>query len=275
MTSPRTPLESAFDRAAGRGSAALLPYFVAGFPNVRVFRECLVGAEGADAIEVGVPFSDPIADGPAIRAAAARALRAGMVLPRVLDEVASMRGRIAAPVILMTYLNPAFARGPDRFFAEAAAAGVAGVIVPDLNLEAAASLREMASARGIDLVLLAAPTTSSERMRSLAKATRGFLYLVSRAGTTGVRDRLPRGIREYVARARRCAREAGCPGRPLAVGFGVGSARVARALGRWCDGVVVGSALVPLAERGGRRAVSRFLGKVRRALDSRAEEDGA
>jgi len=273
MRGNRSVLEGVFDRAGGEGRAALLPYFVAGFPDRRAFRECLLATEEADAIEVGVPFSDPIADGPTIRAAAARALRGGWVLPRVLDEIEAVRGRVAAPIALMTYLNPILARGPERFFAEASGAGVVGVIVPDLNLEAAAALREIASSREIDLVLLAAPTTSPERLGALARATRGFLYLVSRAGTTGARKHLPRGFQSYLLRARACARKAGCGRRPMAVGFGVADARAARSLGRWCDGVVVGSALVPLVERGGRRAVGRFLRGVRRALDARGGEE--
>ncbi len=196
-------------------------------------------------MELGIPFSDPIADGPAIQGAAHRALAAG-VTP---GDVLGIAGEVAAsgtPVVLMTYYNPIFVRGEEEFCRGAAARGVSGLIVPDLPLEEAGGLREACDVHGLDLIFLVAPATGDARARRIAAASSGFLYLVSRFGVTGVREELARDLGGLVARMKAAA-----GGLPLAVGFGISSAaqvREVRALG--ADATIVGSVLVDLVALG-------------------------
>jgi tryptophan synthase alpha chain len=218
-----------------------MPFLMAGDPSLQITAEALLALQrgGADLIELGIPYSDPLADGPVIQAAAARALAAGTTPSRVLDLLASLRGRLQVPVVLFTYSNPLLNRGMERFCQEAAAAGAAGLVVPDLPLEEADTLSPLAAAHGLDLVLLVAPTTPKERMARIHASSRGFTYLVSVTGVTGVRTSLEERVEPLVAQLKAQG------GVPVAVGFGISSPEQAAQVRRWgADGAIVGSALV-------------------------------
>jgi len=234
----------AFAAARARGRrAALMPYLMGGFPDLETSRAiALAYAEaGADLIELGVPFSDPLADGPVIHAAGTAALRAGATVEAVLELARPLAGRV--PVVVMCYANPIAIRGNERFAEALLACGASGLIVPDLPLEEAPALRRVCDERGIALVPLVAPTTPEERLSRIGADARGFLYTVSLTGTTGERGaRDPDELRATVARA--CAHTRV----PVAVGFGIGlpeQARQAAAAG--ADGVIIGSRLVRAA----------------------------
>jgi tryptophan synthase alpha chain len=219
--------------------AVLMPYAMGGFPDVAGSRrivETYIGA-GADVVELGVPFSDPLADGPVIQAAGERALAAGASLDSVLEQVAAPLAR-EIPIVLMCYANPLYTRGFDAATAHLEEAGVAGLIVPDLPAEEAAELREACDARGIALVPLVAPTTPPDAVRTIAEAARGFVYVVSVTGVTGERGELPPELEEVVSRVRAYSSV------PVAVGFGVASTEQVGQVGTLADGVIVGSRLV-------------------------------
>ncbi|ATD67216.1 tryptophan synthase subunit alpha [Luteimonas chenhongjianii] len=255
-------------RAAGR--KALIPFFTAGDPSLEAtvpVMHALVEA-GADVIELGVPFSDPMADGPTIQRSSERALGRGAGMTYVLDAVREFRAKDAAtPVVLMGYLNPIDIRGPATFAARARDAGVDGVLLVDLPPEEAGEFREAFATHGLALVLLASPTTTPERSRALCEQAQGYLYYVSFAGVTGAAGRLDTAC----AGARlRALREASAV--PVVVGFGIRDAASAAAMAAAADGVVVGSALVEAldgadtpADAAGR--AHRFLGPLRAALD--------
>ena len=228
-------------RADGRG-AALMPYLMGGFPDIESSRRIGIayGEGGADLVELGVPFSDPLADGPVIHAAATSALRTGATVPRVLDVARSISERL--PVIAMCYANPILARGLERFADALVEAGVSGLIVPDLPLEEAPGVLDACDARGLALVPLVAPTTPEDRLARIGAQARGFLYTVSLTGTTGERVALDRSLRAIVSRA------AAHTEVPVAVGFGIATPDQARSAAEaGADGVIVGSRLVRAA----------------------------
>ena len=233
-------------RAAGRKS--LIVYVCAGDPDLPT-TERLVPAlaeAGADIVELGVPFSDPLADGPTIQAATGRALRSGTTLGGILELVGRLRrGGCDVPLALMGYLNPIVRMGMERFVARAAEVGVDGLIVPDLPFEESDALSASAAARGLDLVLLAAPTTPAGRLREIARQTRGFLYFVSVTGVTGARAALPADLPARLDAVRAASAA------PVAVGFGISNPEQARALAAHADAVVVGSAVVAEIARSG------------------------
>jgi tryptophan synthase alpha chain len=219
---------------------------------------------GADLIELGVPFSDPLADGATIQAAAHQALANGMSLSLCLDQIATLRAQgVAVPFILMGYYNPIFRRGLDLFAQRAAAAGVDGVIVPDLLPEESDALRSALCSRSIDPVFLVSPTSENGRVGFVASRSSGFLYLVSLVGVTGARDRLPPDLESLVARARRAT------DLPLAVGFGISTPEEAVRVARIADGVIVGSALVAAigAAEKPLEAARAFTQSLRAAID--------
>ncbi len=228
--------------AGRRGRAALMPYLMGGFPDLPTSRAIgLACADaGADLLELGVPFSDPLADGPVIHAAGTAALAAGATLDGVLEVCASLAPRL--PVVLMTYANLVLARTPERFAREASAAGASGLIVPDVPDEEARELREACAASGLALVPLVAPTTPDDRLARIGARARGFLYTVSVAGTTGERAAGADAFAPVVARAR--AHSAA----PVALGFGIATPEQARAAAdAGADGVIIGSRLVRAA----------------------------
>ena len=247
-------LAERFRALKARGEGALIAYLMAGDPDLeRSFAYARAAIEGgADILELGIPFSDPVADGPTIQAAGQRALRAGTTPRRVLELVRALRERTDVPdvsdvpIVLMGYYNPIFRLEEARFVEAAVAAGADGVIVPDLPLEEAGPLLEAARARDFALIFLATPETPETRLRRLGEASRGFLYLVGRYGTTGAREALAPQTVELIRRARRALPE----GLPLAVGFGLARPEHVRGvIQAGADGAVVGSRLVLEVER--------------------------
>ena len=239
--------------ARSEGRAALIPYLPAGYPDSETFVAAVTaaGAAGADIIEVGIPFSDPLADGPVIQRATHAALQQGTGVRRTLDLIAE--AKLAVPVVVMTYLNPVLAYGVDRFLADARGVGVAGVLLTDLPAGADAALEDQVAAGPLAFVRLIAPTTPPERVALAARGASGFLYLISRLGVTGARDRVPLDLPEYVRRVRAAT------DLPVAVGFGIGTGAQARDTARLADGVVVGSALVDALTREGVAGVTRLV----------------
>ena len=261
-------IAAAFGRARDEGRAALMPYLMGGFPD-HAAADTIADAyadAGADLIELGVPFSDPLADGPVIHEAATRALAAGATLESVLETCARVADRV--PVVTMVYANSVLAAGPERYASRLSDAGAAGAIVPDLPPEEGGEIRAALSDVGLDLIPLVAPTTPEERRRRICSEAEGFVYVVSLAGVTGERGELAPHLKELVAAVREEADV------PAAVGFGISTPELAAAVGEIADGVIIGSRLVREAgEAGGAEAaadsVSAFLGDVRAAMDGK------
>lgn len=248
-------------RRENRGG--LVTFTMAGHPDYATSLEILRGLPGAgvDIIEIGMPFSDPMADGPAIQAAGLRALKGGMTLRRTLDLVAAFRRTDAAtPVILMGYYNPIYRFGPERFVEAARAAGIDGLIIVDLPPEEDAELRPLASAAGIATVRLLAPTTDDQRMKVVLKDAGGFVYYVSVLGTTGARSADAADVARAVARIRKHTRL------PVAVGFGIKTPEQAAAVARAADAAVVGSALVQVIDSEGAPAALDFARRLGAAV---------
>jgi tryptophan synthase alpha chain len=232
-------------RASGR--TGLVTYVTAGDPDLPRSGAVLraIDAAGADVIEVGVPFSDPLADGPVIQRAAERALGAGTTLRGTLNLIADLRSTLSAPVVVFSYANPILRMGLDRFAAEAAAAGVDGVLVLDLPIEEAGELRAAVSAHGIDVIFLLSPTSTDARIKTAAEQGRGFLYVISRLGVTGTRDRIAGTAKGLVDRIRTIT------DLPIAVGFGLSRPEHIDEIGQWADAAVVGSGLVRVIAEAG------------------------
>jgi tryptophan synthase alpha chain len=245
-------------------TAALMPYLMGGFPDLESSRLAAHAAadNGADLMELGVPFSDPLADGPVIHAAGTAALKNGTRLDDVLRVCESVSGDL--PVVLMIYANPILARGVDKFTRMAADAGAAGIICPDLPHDEAGALREAADSAGLALVPLVAPTSTDERIAEVGRDARGFVYTVSTTGTTGERDQLPPELERTVERVKASAEV------PVAVGFGISNAAQARAVGELADGVIVGSRVVRAAGEGGPDAVGDLVAELAGALAGNA-----
>lgn len=265
ITSSERPIATRWRQLRAAGRRALIPYLTAGFPDPSGCREAIRAAVagGADILELGIPFSDPIADGPTIQRASARALAHGTDVPHVLALLDELQLEI--PVVLFSYLNPIMSYGPARFLNEAAAVGAAALLVTDLPAGADRELEARVQASPLDLIRLVAPTTPAERVVRVLDGARGFVYVIARLGVTGAREQLDDGLRDTVARVRAAT------SLPVAVGFGVATAEHARRIGQLADGVVVGSALLEVLERGGPAAVHALLGDLRRALDAPSE----
>jgi tryptophan synthase alpha chain len=226
----------------------LVTYVTAGDPDLPSSADILRALDraGADLLEVGIPFSEPLADGPVIQRATERALAAGTTASGVLDLVAQVRASITAPIVLFTYANPVFRMGVDRFADRARAAGVDGVLVLDLPIEEAHTVCESMAARDVDMIFLLSPTTTEARIRQAATLGRGFLYAISRLGVTGTREKVADGA-EALARRIRAATSM-----PLAMGFGIASPEHVRQIGQWADAAVVGSGLVGVIAKAGK-----------------------
>ncbi|MBI3827543.1 MAG: tryptophan synthase subunit alpha [Candidatus Rokubacteria bacterium] len=237
-------IDTAFARLRAAGERALIPYFSAGDPSLDATRRLVVAAEraGADLVELGIPFSDPIGDGPVIQRGSARGLAAGATLARVLELVAGVRGEVRIPLVLMGYYNPILAFGLKAFARAAVDVGVDGVIVPDLPPDEADELDAEAEPAGLDLVHLVAPTSTAARVRMIARRSRGFVYVVSLMGVTGERATLPPDLAAQIRAVRLVTTK------PVCVGFGIGRPEQVRAVGARADGVIVGSAVVRLIE---------------------------
>lgn len=237
-------IKEKFAQLGARGEKALITFITAGDPGLDVTEECILALEegGADIVELGVPFSDPMADGPTIQKSSERALAGGTTLPRILAMVKSVRRRSAVPIILMGYFNPVFRYGAERFVADAVASGVDGVLLVDLPPEEAAEFQVYAAAAGLDLISLLTPTSDRKRMETVARMGSGFIYYVSVTGVTGARTAVAESVSEKIAEIRTHS------SLPVAVGFGISDAAQAAQVAPFADGVVVGSAIVKLFE---------------------------
>lgn len=237
-------IDATFARLRREGGRALVPYFCAGDPSLELTSRLVeeAAARGADLIEVGLPFSDPLADGPTIQRAGARALARGTTLFRLLPVLADLSARVSTPLVLMTYLNPLYRYGLDAVTRDLAKAGVAGLIVPDCPIDESEPLERAASRAGLDLIALAAPTSGPDRLRRIARRSRGFVYLVPLTGITGERLELPPELVRLVRDVRAVTTK------PICVGFGISTPAQVSAVVRHADGAIVGSAIVRLVE---------------------------
>ena len=233
-------IAATFSRLRAGKTPGLVTYVTAGDPDLPRTEGILRALDraGADILEIGVPFSDPLADGPVIQRATERALASGTTLTRVLDLLERLRPELRAPVVVFSYANPILRMGAERFADRAQAAGVDGVLVLDLPMEEAGGFRSMLAARRIDTILLLSPTTTDERLRKAASLGSGFLYAISRLGVTGARETVADGAQAMVQRIRQAS------DLPVALGFGISKPEHVREVGRWADAAVVGSALV-------------------------------
>lgn len=222
------------------GKKAFIPYVMGGDPDLASLPKILetLTESGADLIEVGVPFSDPLADGPVIQAAGVRALQHGCTLTKLLNTIKPVASVLAAPLMLMIYYNQVLQRGLEQFIEEIKDAGCSGLIIPDLPPDTAVELRELAARMEIGLNFLVAPTSRDERIKAAAEASTGFLYAVSLKGVTGTRNSLPPDLPEFIRRVKSLSE------RPVAVGFGIATPEQARMVAGLADGVIVGSAIV-------------------------------
>ncbi len=250
-----------------RRRKALVAFLTAGYPDENAFRDIVRAASdaGADVIEIGIPFSDPIADGPVIQTSSTAALAGGMSLRHALSIIAKLAAGLDTPLVAMSYVNPILRMGVETFASAAADAGVRGVILPDVSFEESAAFRGPMRNAGLAYIDLVAPTSGDERIRMVATASEGFVYVVSLTGVTGTRDAVAADLAALTARVRAATDT------PIYVGFGIADADQARAVAGHADGVIIGSRLVRLVAEGdpggsGRR-VGDFLASVRRALD--------
>jgi len=251
-----------FEKLRAGGRPGLVVYVMAGDPDLETTRRLVMELEraGADVIELGVPFTDPLADGPTIQAANERSLAAGTTLDGVLDLVRELRRETEIPILLMTYYNPVFRAGQEAVAQAARAAGVDGMLVTDLPPEEASEWKATAGRAGLDTIFLLAPTSTEERIRIAAEAASGFVYCVSRTGVTGAQAELPEELHALLDRIRAHTDQ------PVAVGFGVSTPEHVRQIGEWCDAAVVGSAVVNLIARDGRdsvETVGRFVRELK------------
>ncbi|MBI2866404.1 MAG: tryptophan synthase subunit alpha [Chloroflexi bacterium] len=254
-------------RAFRPSRKALIPYLTVGYPSLQATLELVptLEAAGADIVELGIPFSDPLADGTTIQEASHLSLEAGTTPERCLETARNLRAKgTMLPLVFMTYYNPVYHYGLDAFCAASAEAGVDGLIVPDLPPEEGGPLEAATQKRGLDLVYLLAPTSPPERVRLVAQHSRGVIYLVSLTGVTGARNTLPADLEAFVQRARKAT------ALPLCVGFGISGAEAARRVARVADGVIVGSRLIQVVKEAKDQvaAASAFVRELRQALDS-------
>lgn len=267
MTQTKTGLDALaamFAAAKAQNRAAFLPYFPIGYPTYSDSLDAIaaMAAEGVDGFEIGIPFSDPLADGPVVQAATQIALENGTTVRQCLQAVKDLRARgVSQPMLLMGYVNPLLAYGVDAFVRDARAAGADGLIVPDLPPDEGAQVDQACAREGMAHVYMIAPTSNAERIRLVGQRYSGFIYVVSLTGITGVRDSLPSYLTEFIARLR-----AQLPDAPLVMGFGISKPEQARRMSDLVDGFIVGSALVRVGKNGV-DAVRDLAGSLRRALD--------
>lgn len=255
-------INAMFKKLAARGEKALIPYVTAGDPDLEITKNLVLemSRQGADLIELGIPFSDPLADGPTIQAACQRALKQEVNLPKILDLVSTLRQETDIPLVLMGYYNPILCYGLERLAGDAASAGVDGFIIPDLPGEEAQDWHRAACDAGVAPIFLAAPTSGPERIRKIGALTRGFLYYVSVTGITGARTGLPDDLKAALAQVRSLIK---CP---LAVGFGIATPAQVAELAPLVDGIVVGSAIVQKIASGQEPGMIKEIGEFVAAL---------
>jgi tryptophan synthase alpha chain len=253
---PSERITAAITSRASQGQPALVGYLTAGFPTLRQFQENLAAVAGVcDVVEIGVPFSDPMADGATVQRASFTALENGVTLPWILEQLRAVEPRHSAPMLLMSYLNPLLAYGMDALARDSRAAGVAGFIVPDLPFEESGDVSLALATAGLALVQMVTPVTPPERLKLLCQGAKGFVYAVTMTGTTGKSAEVPRDVLDYMDRVKRCSSV------PVCAGFGIRSRQQVARFAPHVDGVVVGSALVEVLERG--EDVGAFLRSLR------------
>ena len=248
---------------------ALMPFIMAGDPNLEKTSEILLKLQenGADLIELGIPYSDPLADGPIIQLSASRALKSGTTPKKVIKLLESLKGKLNIPIILFTYLNPLLCFGFEHFCELASNAGVSGLIIPDLPLEEAYKFSKIVSNHSMDLVLLVAPTTPFERMKTISNHTKGFTYLVSVTGVTGERNKMESRVENLIAKLKEINNN------PIAVGFGISTPEHVNKVREWgADGVIIGSAFVKRISSSSKKDVVNNVGKF--CNDMRLAADG-
>ncbi|QJB44703.1 tryptophan synthase subunit alpha [Dolichospermum flos-aquae] len=262
-----TAISRCFENLRRNQECALIPFITAGDPDLETTAKALqvLDNSGADIIELGVPYSDPLADGPVIQAAATRALARGTTLEQVLEMLKGLSPSLRSPIILFTYYNPILYRGVDKFLGQIKDAGVAGLVVPDLPLEESAGLIKPAAEMGIDLTLLVAPTSSAERIEAIARASQGFIYLVSVTGVTGIRTQMQTRVGDLLQQIRNVT------DKPIGVGFGISDPEQARQVKAWdADAAIVGSAIVKRLAEGtpeqGLDAIAKFCQSLKIAI---------
>ena len=256
-----------FQQLKQNSQCALIPFITAGDPDLGTTAKAIevLAQNGADIIELGVPYSDPLADGPTIQAAATRALAKGVALDDVLAIVKEVTPKIDVPIVLFTYYNPIHYRGVESFLKQVKAAGVSGLVVPDLPLEEAEVLLTPAAEMGIEVTLLVAPTSSAERIEAIAKKSQGFVYLVSVTGVTGARSQMATGVKAILDRLHQAT------AKPIGIGFGISSPEQAKQVKDWgADAVIVGSAIVKRLAEGepesGLKAIGEFCAALKQAI---------
>jgi tryptophan synthase alpha chain len=247
---------------AQRDHKALIPYVTVGYPNIEATLEVvpLLAKNGADIVELGIPFSDPLADGVTIQKSSFQALQQGISPHSCLDIARQLRAKVDIPLVFMTYYNPVFHYGLEQFCTACNAAGVDGLIIPDLPPQEGAELESITQKQDLDLIYLLAPTSPEERIKLVGQRSRGFIYLVSVTGVTGARDSLPADLAAFVARVRKAASQ------PLCVGFGISTPQQAKQVAAIADGVIVGSRIIQLMEEGDMGKVGEFIKGLREAL---------
>ena len=262
-----TSISQRFQTLRSRQQCALIPFITAGDPDLETTAEALriLDRNGADAIELGIPYSDPLADGPVIQAAATRALNKGVNLDRVLKLVESVSPELQAPIILFTYYNPILNLGIRQFMKQISLAGVRGLVVPDLPVDESAELLETAACFGIEVILLVAPTSSPSRIKRIAQKSQGFIYLVSVTGVTGVRSQVEGRVEDLLKQMRQMT------DKPIGVGFGISGSEQARQVKDWgADGVIAGSAFVKRLAHGtpaeGLQEIESFCQELKQAI---------
>ena len=249
---------------------ALIPYVTVGYPSLEATLKVvpLLASCGCDIVELGIPFSDPLADGVTIQKASLRALQNGVTPNLCLEVAKQLSHEVDIPLVFMSYFNPVFRYGVEEFCSACANSGVSGLIIPDLLPEEGSKLEASTQKQGLDLIYLLAPTSTEERIKLVAERSQGFIYLVSVTGITGVRGNLPPGLKAFVARVRSVATQ------PLCIGFGISTTEQARQVARIADGVIVGSRLIQLMESEDNflSPVSNFIKGLRHALDESSQE---
>lgn len=270
-----TSISDCFKSLQERNECALIPFITAGDPDLETTKEALrlLDRNGADMIELGVPYSDPLADGPVIQAAATRALQKGVGLEQVLEMVQEISPSLKAPLILFTYYNPILNRGIKTFLAQIADAGARGLVVPDLPLEEAEELIDTAASFGIAVILLVAPTSSQDRIEAIAQKSQGFIYLVSVTGVTGMRSALQERVHDLLTSMRSIT------DKPIGIGFGISGSDQARQAKDWgADAVIVGSAFVKKLASGsqaeGLQALSELCQELKAAISPAVQKVG-
>ena len=250
------------------GHKALITYLTVGYPSVAATLEIvpLLASSGCDLVELGIPFSDPLADGATIQRASYQALKQGVTPELCLEVAGKLRAKVDTPLVFMTYFNPVFSYGLNAFCKNSAQAGISGLIIPDLPPEEGTELESISLKHGLDLIYMLAPTSTDKRIDIVAARSRGFIYLVSMTGVTGSRDKLPKELESFVLRVRRKTRQ------PLCVGFGISNAEQARRVANIADGIIVGSRLIQLIdEKDNTTKVRSFVLSLRNAISNQAE----